>query len=148
MTLFNKIKKIFYLYILKRKYYRSGSCSKCGACCENIYIRHNSKIIQTKEEFEKIKENDDYSFYKHVDIVGSDDFGLIFSCNKFDKDKRLCKDHKHRPSICRKYPSEQIFSFGAQLQDKCGFKFKPIQSFDEVLQKISKKSVKSFEEIN
>ncbi len=116
MKFSDKIKKFFHIYILKRKYYRHGSCLKCGACCTNIYIRHKNKVIQTIEEFEEIKKCDPYSFYHQIDVIDKDDFGLIFSCTWFNKDKRICSNHKKRPSICRNYPSEQIFSFGAQLQ--------------------------------
>ena len=140
------IKKYYHLKILKKRYYRIGECAKCGRCCENIYVRHSGKVILTQEEFEEIKKSDNYSFYKHISVIGKDDFGLIFSCDKFDKEKRLCTDHKNRPSICRNYPSEEIFSFGAQLQDNCGFKFEPIQSFQEIYSKVAKKPVKEFEE--
>ena len=143
--IFEKIKKYYHLKILKRRYYRTGKCACCGCCCENIYIRHKGNVIQTKEEFESIKQNDDYSFYKHISIINKDEFGLVFSCDKFDKIKRLCTDHKNRPSICKNYPSEEIFSFGAQLQENCGYNFKPIESFEEVYQKISKKPIKEFQ---
>lgn len=145
---FEKIKKFYYTKILNKKYYRLGKCLKCGGCCENIYIRHEGKVISSSSEFEEIKKTDKYSFYQHISVTGEDKFGLIFSCNKFDKEKRICKDHKNRPSICRNYPSEEIFSFGAQLQDKCGFYFQPIESFDEIFKKVSKKKPKNFEQIN
>lgn len=146
-NLFNKIKKFYHLKILKRRYFRTGKCKMCGCCCENIYVRHNMKVISTNEEFEEIKKIDPYSFYHHITVIGKDDFGLIFKCNKFDKEKRLCKDHKNRPSICKKYPSEEIFSFGACLQDDCGYKFEPIEKFDEVFKKVMKKPVKNFEQL-
>ena len=148
MKFSEKIKKFFYLKILKRRYYKLGKCNMCGACCTNIYVRHKQQVIKTKEEFEEIKNNESYSFYHHIDIIGSDDFGLIFRCKKFDEEKRLCKEHKKRPSICRNYPSEEIFSFGAQLQDGCGYYFEPIEKFDEVFSKILKKPAKEFEIIN
>lgn len=138
--LLEKIKKFYHLKILKRKYYRLGKCAKCGACCEKIYVRHANKVILNEEEFEKIKKEDTYSFYKHIKIIGKDEFGLVFACNLFDKEKRLCKDHKKRPSICRNYPSEEIFMFGAKLHDNCGFSFEPIVPFCEVFEKIKKKS--------
>lgn len=145
-SLFKKIKKFYYLKILKKKYYKFGTCLKCGCCCENIYVRHDGKVIKEIAEFERIKEIDPYSFYKHITVVGVDEFGLLFSCNKFDKEKRLCTDHKNRPSICRNYPSEEIFSFGASLQKKCGFRFEPIESFNEVFARVSKHPSKTFEE--
>lgn len=139
-----KIKKFYHLRILKRKYFRYGKCSMCGACCENIYVRHENKIIKTTEEFKKIKTNDNYSFYQHITPIDQDDFGLIFTCDKFDKEKKLCKDHKNRPPICRNYPSEEIFKMGAQLKDDCGYYFEPIEKFSEVFKKISKKPIKKF----
>lgn len=142
---FEKIKKFYHQKILKRKYYRIGKCVMCGACCENIYVRHAGKIIKNEQEFKKILEEDGYAFYKHIRIIGCDDFGLLFACNKFDKEKRLCSDHKHRPLICRKYPHEVIFSFGASLKETCGYSFVPIESFSEVFSKIKKKPVKEFE---
>lgn len=146
--IFKAIKKFYHLKVLKKKYYRTGKCALCGCCCENIYIRHKGRVIQDEDEFSKILKTDDYSFYRHITIISKDDFGLVFSCDKFDKEKRLCKDHKHRPSICKNYPSEEIFSFGAQLQDKCGFKFEPVVPFCEVFENVCKKPVKIFDQIN
>ena len=137
--IFEKIKKFYHLKILKRRYYRLGKCALCGACCEKIYVRHGKDVIKTSEEFENIKKIDNYSFYQHISIVDKDEFGLVFSCNLFDKEKRLCKDHKNRPSICRNYPNEQIFSFGANLHENCGYRFEPIVPFCEVLAKIQKR---------
>lgn len=145
-NLIEKLKKFYHLKILKKRYYRSGKCVCCGACCENIYVRHNSKIIQTLDEFENIKKSDDYSFYQHITVIDKDEFGLVFACEKFDKEKKLCKDHKNRPSICKKYPSEEIFQMGAQLCSECGFSFSPIEKFDEVLKKVSKKP-KNFDDL-
>ncbi len=146
MKYLNKIKKFYYKSILKKKYLRYGKCKKCGCCCENIYVRHGKDLIKSKEDFEKIKDTDSYSFYQHITIVGKDDFGLIFSCDRFDKEKRLCTMHNKRPSICRNYPSEEIFSFGAALQEKCGFRFEPIETFEEVFLKVSKQPIKNFKD--
>ncbi len=146
MKLIEKIKKFLYLKIFKKKYYKKGSCARCGACCENIYIRHKGGVIKSEAEFDNIKKEDSYSFYKHITIIGKDKFGLVFACNKFDKEKKLCQDHKNRPSICKNYPSEEIFSFGASLNPDCGFSFEPIEKFDEVFKKISKNPPKNFTE--
>ena len=142
-----KIKKFYHLKILKRKYFRYGKCAKCGCCCENIYVRHGKKIIETQEEFEQIKQVDLYSFYQHISITGKDEFGLIFECNRFDKEKRICKNHKKRPPICINYPSEEIFMMGAQLKEGCGYRFEPIEKFDEVFKKVCSKPVKEFQEL-
>ena len=140
--IYNTIKKYYHLKILKHRYYRYGSCAMCGCCCENIYVRHENKIIKTEDEFIEIKKQDDYDFYQYITPIDSDDFGLIFKCNKFDKSKKICTIHKNRPSICRNYPSEEIFKMGACLKDNCGYYFEPIEKFSEILEKISKKSKK------
>ena len=177
-------KKLFYKYILRRKYYRYGQCNRCGACCSKIYVNHGKVFIQTVEEFEKLKKLhpfyiyieryvDDYDvfikdekhiktvkdifnhvlqkygliindsktkleefpFYTYIEVVDKDDNGLVFKCNKFDKEKHICTIHKKRPAICRKYPSEIIFKMGAAIGEQCGYYFKPIDSFEEVLAK-------------
>ena len=87
--IFEKIKKFYHLKILKRRYYRTGYCAQCGCCCENIYVRHNGKVILNEEEFENIKITDNYSFYKHITIIGKDDFGLIFSCRSEEHTSEL-----------------------------------------------------------
>ena len=148
MKFCENFKKLICKYILRKKYYRYGNCAKCGACCRNIYVRHKNSVIKSEEEFEAIKSSCNYSFYKHIKIIGKDEFGLIFCCLKYDEDKKICKDHKHRPSICRNYPSEEIFSFGAQLNDECGYSFEPIVKFSEILNKTLKKPVKDFELFN
>ena len=56
-NVFNKIKKFYHLKISKKRYYRLGSCNCCGACCENIYVRHNGSVIKTEEEFYKVGVN-------------------------------------------------------------------------------------------
>ncbi len=145
--LIEKIKKFYYKIILKKRYYRFGECKKCGCCCENIYIFHAGKIIKTKEEFFELQKTSSYPFYHYISAISKDDFGLIFECNKFDKEKRLCKDHKRRCSICKNYPQEDIFKMGAALKDGCGYRFEPIENFEEVLKKVSSRPLKNFEEL-
>lgn len=132
------VKKFFHIYILKRKYYRYGNCLKCGACCKNIYIRHKNIIIKNEKDFIDLKNNDDYPFWNNIEIIGKDELGLIFKCKLFDEKNNLCSNHKKRPGICRNYPSEEIFSMGAALKEGCGYCFKPIISFEEVLKKTLK----------
>ena len=146
MFIFNFFKKQFHMKILKRSYYKKGECKLCGRCCHNIYVRHDYKVIQNESEFEKIKNEDGSSFYQNVEVVGCDDFGLLFSCKMYDKERKLCKNHWFRPLICRKYPDEAIFKMGATLKEDCGYYFEPIESFKEVYKKTSKKPIKNFDQ--
>lgn len=131
MDILNEIKRFFHSKILRRKYFRSGSCAQCGRCCVKIHIRHGKDIVKKAEDFEKLK--DEHLFYKNLAIMGEDEAGLIFECTKFDKETKKCTDHKNRPIICRKYPMEEIYEIGGDLSDNCGFKFTPIYSFEEIL---------------
>ena len=132
------LKKIFYKYILKRKYFRYGSCNRCGDCCSKIYVNHKKDTIKTVEEFEKLKKL--HPFYTFLEVIDKDINGLVFKCNKFDKEKHICTIHKFRPGICRRYPSEIILNMNGAMSDKCGFYFKPIDSFKDILKKQQKKT--------
>lgn len=68
--------------------------------------------------------------------MGKDEIGLIFECTNIDEETQLCKIHKNRPQICRRYPQEAIFMMGGALAENCGYKFTPIESFDEVFKKL------------
>ena len=132
------LKKIFYKYILRRKYYRYGKCNRCGDCCSKIYVNHKKDTIKSIEEFEKLKNL--HPFYTFLEVVDKDNNGLVFKCNKFDKEKHICTIHKFRPGICRRYPSEIILKMNGVMSEKCGFYFKPIDSFKDILKRQQKKT--------
>ena len=104
--MFKNLKKWFYLHILKRKYYRVGSCNACGRCCQKIYVKHK-QVIQTEEEFEQLRKM--HPFYTYLKIIDKDETGLVFECENLDKNTHKCKIHKNRPGICRRYPQEEVF---------------------------------------
>ncbi len=133
-------KKFFYKYILRKQYYRYGKCNRCGACCTRIYVKHKSGVIKDEKEFNKLKKL--HPFYASLEITDKDEQGLVFRCNKFDKEKKICTIHKFRTAICRKYPSEEIFKFHGVMSENCGYYFKPVDSFEDVLNKIKKISNK------
>jgi len=137
----SEIKKFIYKRILRKKYFRKGSCKRCGACCSRIYVSHGKHTIDTEEEFESLR--DKYPFYSYLSVEGKDDIGLIFSCCNFDAEKHICKIHKMRPGICRRYPDEFVFSMGACLSDGCGYSFEPVEKFSEILADIEKKPLKN-----
>ena len=134
--MFKTLRKWFYLYVLRRKYYRIGSCNACGRCCQKIYVKH-THVIQTEAEFERLKKQ--HSFYSYLKIVDKDENGLFFECENLDKETKRCKIHKKRPGICRRYPQEELFSMGGTLAEHCGYKLIPIESFEEVFEKVRKK---------
>ena len=137
---FNRRKKFFHKFILKRKYFREGSCLGCGACCTHIYVKHMKGVVKTEAEFKKLRLL--HPFYTYLEIIGEDETGLYFECTNLDKTTNKCKINKTRPSICRRYPQEEIFILGGTLQDDCGYRFVPIDSFESVMKKIQKKKLK------
>lgn len=141
MEIKETVKRFIYKKILRKNYYRQGSCKRCGACCSRIYVSHGKKTMNSEEEFEKLRNV--YPFYSYLNLEGKDDIGLIFSCNNFDKENHICKIHKTRPGICRRYPDEMVFSLGATLSDGCGYSFTPIDKFKDVLENIKKRPVKN-----
>ena len=68
--MFKRVKKFFYLYILRRKYYRVGSCNACGRCCQKIYVKHKN-VIQTEEEFKKLQYL--HPFYTYLKVIDKDE---------------------------------------------------------------------------
>lgn len=131
------IKKFIYSKILKRQYFRTGQCLGCGKCCQKIYVQTSKHVIQDEKEFEKLKVL--HRFYGYLTVVDKDEIGLVFSCSNLDEKTNLCKIHKNRPGICRRYPQEEIFKMGGGLSDDCGYKMVPIIPFEEVLNKTIKR---------
>lgn len=131
--MFNDIKKFIYTKILRRKYYRAGNCLGCGKCCRKIYVKTGRHVIQEEKEFEKLKLL--HRFYSYLTVIDKDETGLVFSCSNLDSDTSLCKIHKNRPGICRRYPQEELFTMGGELSEGCGYKMIPIISFSEIMEK-------------
>lgn len=132
-----KLKKFFLKHICRKKYIRKGSCAGCGACCTHIYVKHMKGVVKTEEEFKKLQKL--HPFYRYLSILGEDETGLYFECCNLDKETKRCKIHKNRPGICRRYPQEEIFLLGGTLKQDCGYRFEPIDSFDDILNKLQKK---------
>lgn len=118
--------------IFERKYYRVGKCLGCGSCCQKIYVKHGKNVIQDEKDFEKLRLL--HKFYSYLEVVEKDETGLVFSCTNLDPETKLCKIHKSRPGICRRYPQEAIFGMGGAVSDECGYKLVPIIPFSEILE--------------
>lgn len=135
--MFKKLRKFFLTRILKRKYERVGSCKGCGRCCRQIYVKHANGVIKDEKDFENLRYQ--HRFYSYLKVTGSDEIGLIFECQNLDRETNLCKIHRTRPGICRRYPQEEIFAMGGGLADGCGYRLEPIESFEEVFSRVKGK---------
>lgn len=135
----SNLKKLFLSKILGRRYIRHGKCNACGKCCKGIYIRHSKHIIKDEKEFFELKTK--HFFYNWLEIVEKNEQGLVFECKKLSPETGKCTAYKRRARICRLYPQEELFMLGGYISAECGYSFKPIYSFEEVLtQKLGKKS--------
>jgi hypothetical protein len=124
--------KIFILHKILKKYYkRTGKCKGCGQCCTHIYVKHFKHVLKDEKEFEKLQFL--HKFYSDLKIIGKDELGLIFECKNLDSETKKCKIHFWRPSICRRYPQEELFSMGGTLSEDCGFKMQPLINFKDIL---------------
>lgn len=137
-----KLLKFIHSKILGRKYMRRGKCKSCGKCCTGIHIRHAKNFIKDEEEFEKLKKL--HYFYNFLEIVEKNELGLVFACTKLDRETGKCTVYNQRAVLCRTYPQEDIFMLGGIISEECGFYFEPIHSFEEVFEKVSKKSKNEF----
>ena len=133
-TFFSQCKKFYLSKILGKHYIRTGKCKACGRCCSQIYVRHAKNIIHDEKEFEYLKTL--HYFYTYLKIVGKDETGLVFECSKLDKNTGKCKAYKNRPLLCRQYPVEEIFMMGGAISEECAYKFVPINSFEEIFNKL------------
>lgn len=131
---FDKIKKFFFLNILRKKYIRKGQCNSCGKCCQEIYVKHGGGVIKDEEEFKRLQKL--HWFYSYLEIVDNTEDGLVFRCTKLDPVEMKCTVYKHRALLCRLYPQEEIFMMGGIMGEQCGFTFEPIESFEEILDRV------------
>lgn len=115
-------------------YERTGSCNQCGKCCTNIYLIHGQRVIDDAALFEELKHgNPEYAYFKVVDEAED---GLLFQCVHLQEDNR-CAVYADRPDFCRKYPSEHSLLMGGKLADGCGYRFRLLQTFQDVLHQLA-----------
>ena len=125
----NVIKNEFLSYFVPERvsYEITGHCLKCGKCCNHMY----SIDTYTENEFKIMQ----FLFpqYRRFYIKGKDEEGnFIFACKLVSEDG-LCKDYKHRPRMCRKYPAKRIY-YPGKLHEGCGYTVN-IKTFDDYLNK-------------
>lgn len=116
---------------LSGQYYeRTGSCHQCGKCCTNIHLVHGEQTIDSMARYEELKaSNPEYGYF--VPTV-DDDGGLSFSCMHLQADNN-CGIYEQRPDFCRRYPSEQGLLMGGKLAEDCGYRFRLLKTFQDVL---------------
>lgn len=123
--------------ILPGQYYeRRGACNRCGKCCSDIYLVFGQQTINSLEMFEDIQRtNPEYQYFR-PQLNESDENGLLFQCMHLQPDN-TCGVYDQRPSFCRKYPSEHSLLMGGKLATGCGYQFRLLKTFQDVLRGLS-----------
>jgi uncharacterized protein len=117
-------------------YERTGSCNQCGKCCTHIYLVYGQQTIDSVELFEEIKsKNPEYEYFKPL-LNQSDEEGLLFQCVHLQADNS-CGIYNNRPTFCRQYPSEHSLLMGGKLAEGCGYRFRLINTFQDVLRQVA-----------
>jgi hypothetical protein len=82
------------------------------------------------EDFEVLKPK--YPEYRHFKPIGATEHGIQFQCIHLT-DAKECGIYAKRPQFCRNYPSEKSILLGGTLAEGCGYSFKLLRSFQQVL---------------
>lgn len=98
----------------RMEYEITGSCKKCGKCCNYMY----SFDTYTEKEFKIMQFI--YPAYKRFYIKGKDELGnFIFAC-KHVSEEGLCTVYDKRLPMCKRYPAPKIL-YPAKMHEGCGF---------------------------
>jgi Fe-S-cluster containining protein len=115
------VERFFKKYIFKPMYKVTGSCRQCGTCCQLIGIETPDYLLKRKWLMRLI-----IAFYKKINDFVYQGFAreermMLFTCNKFDKEKHNCSIHPWRPALCRNYPLLRYFNKPVVF-NTCGYK--------------------------
>jgi len=109
----------------KVRYKVTGSCNKCGKCCQDIRMKNaDEKDFKLTQFF--------IPMYRRFAIRGKDENGdLIVGCTLQNQDG-TCSVYEKRPKFCRDYPKKFLNFYGV-FQDGCGYKAEPEKNFEDYL---------------
>jgi Fe-S-cluster containining protein len=123
--------------VLKRtagsRYERTGHCLKTGECCELISMEAPAFAYRWPRILGLFLRLGEIVYPFRLHARAGDEF--LYTCENFDRQRRVCKNYRFRPKICRDYPAFGYFSkpsffkgcgFGVRLRNRPG-------SFVEVL---------------
>lgn len=142
-TMFGWLKKRFSgsprgAEVVGKYYRRTGDCTLCGKCCQNIYLIHDEQTITSVEQFEALKPlNPDYQSFRPMDET---EHGVTFACIHLQEDNS-CGVYDDRPEFCRRYPNEEGLLKGGYLPPECGYQFEVLKPFSAVLRQTANPSL-------
>ena len=135
-NLIDKI-KIFILKLLRIRYLRRGKCKKCGNCCKTITFSIENSLVKDIKQFESLKRFVP-GIYEHFNVnKRNDNDTLLFTC-KYLNPNNTCKVYYFRSVYCILYPNlkSRYLDGGGETLPGCGYYYEPIESFNNVYNKL------------
>ena len=92
-------------------------CSKCGDCCENIWLNH------TKTELRKMKGAEAKFILKHWHRSSGGGRNTLWTCDRLDQETRMCTAYDDRPAVCNGFPwyGEEPSADRLKRSSRCSF---------------------------
>jgi Fe-S-cluster containining protein len=110
----------------------AGSCNLCGRCCRRISLEAGGRWLRSEKEFLRLVSR--YPEYSRFSLIGKDAQGfLLFTCDWYDEESRICRDHDERLEICRNYPDIDLYFTGGAIHEGCGYRFSEVVPFAKIL---------------
>lgn len=107
-------------FLFKPQWPISGSCCKCGQCCQEIYVRATERQLSSRWFIDLVIRWTSWLFDFVYLRTEKERSYLVFTCRSKLADGR-CGDYFWRPNICRNYPLSDYFDKPIILPG-CGFK--------------------------
>lgn len=108
-----------------------GRCENCGSCCKKLSLEGGSGWLRSMDEWDEIRE--EFPEYQRFLSVGRDEQGfLIFTCS-WCTEEGFCEDYENRLDVCKNFPEKSLKFCGGKVPESCGYFFKFVKPFDEIL---------------
>ncbi|TKB09321.1 hypothetical protein [Desulforhopalus sp. IMCC35007] len=120
------------LKLSKKELMIVGACHCCGACCRSLSLDSGGGWIKKRKDFDRIVA--DNPQYHCLEQIGKDSRrNLLFCCSWLSADG-TCSNYDGRFDFCRDFPDKNLVFCGGGLPSGCGYSFKPVVPFSQILQ--------------
>ncbi len=112
-----------------KRYFRTGSCTRCGSCCRNMKLLYKDRTVETLEEFgELVKSDSAFAIFTPSQGNGL----LTFTCRHI-RANGSCDNYGSRPESCRRYPdAAQIEHYRGDMIEGCGYELHTVEIFEKI----------------
>lgn len=108
-------------YYLRPKVERTGTCNRCGKCCERIILYVDGAKVDTPERLATLARRN--PAYRIFEVAPGASTPMRIRCKELQPDG-TCGNHRARPAFCRAYPSARLLEAGGDLPAECSYSFR------------------------